>query len=201
MSFLQVSSRKLILKPSKLKNTKVFISIEMDKLKLKITILANVLLCLLIVLSFINAIFLVRIRTENHIWFIVLIGINIMGSIFAIVILMIFNIFFFRAFNRDEKLSKLKIINSLILMLCLILIFLFSFFAYLLLIRGYESSYLLVTTLLLFLTYSCRIIIVGSIFLIFTLFINSCQTFYKCIDELQDENRRNNNVEVGRSQV
>jgi uncharacterized BrkB/YihY/UPF0761 family membrane protein len=200
MSFLLVSSRKLFLKPSKLKNTKVFISIKMDKLKLKITILVNVLLGLLIVLSFINAIFLVQIRTENHIWFIIIIGINIMCSIFAIVILMVFSIFFFRAFNRDEKLSKLKIINSLIFILCLILIFLSSFFAYLLFIRGYESSYLLVTTLLLFLTYSCRIIIVGSIFLIFTLFINSCQTCFKRTDEPQDESRRSNNVEVGRSQ-
>jgi uncharacterized BrkB/YihY/UPF0761 family membrane protein len=173
----------------------------MDKLKLKITILANVLLGLLIFLSFINAIFLVKIRTENHIWFIVIIGINITCSIFAIVILMMFCKFFFRAFNRDEKLSKLKIINSLIFMLCLILIFIFSFFAYLLLICEYQSSYLFVTTLLLFLTYSCRIIIIGSIFLIFTLLINRCQIYYKRTDEPQDENRRSNNMEVGMSPV
>jgi uncharacterized BrkB/YihY/UPF0761 family membrane protein len=171
----------------------------MDYLKLNITILSNFMLGLLIIMSFINAIFLGT--DKNQMWFLVISGINISCSIFSIVILLMFSIFVFRLLNRVEKLSKRKIINFLIFILCLILIILFSFFSYLLLIRGYESRYLLFTALLIFLTYSCRIIIIGSIFIINTVVINTCYTCYKCSNEMTDKNRRSDNLDFVRNHV
>jgi hypothetical protein len=165
----------------------------MDNLQLKIIILSNFMLGLLIILSFINAIFF---EIENQMWFMIISGVNISCSVFAIVILIKFSIFFFRLLNQVENLSKRKIINFLLFILCLFLIFLFSFFAYLLIIRGYQSKYLLITSLLIFLTYSCRIIIVGSIFVIFTVSINSCYTCYKCTEEMLDKNRRSDNLDT-----
>jgi hypothetical protein len=168
----------------------------MDNRKLKIIIWSNLMLGLLIILSFINAIVS---KTRNRIWFMIIIGVNILCFVFAIVLLIIFNIFLFRRLIQVEKLSKRKIINFLIFILCLILVFLFSFFAYL--IRRYESKYLLMTTLLIFLSYICDIIIVGSIFTIFTVSINSCYTCYKCTEELLDENRRSDNLGTIRYRV
>jgi amino acid transporter len=170
----------------------------MDNLKLKIIILSNFMLGLLIIVSLINAIFF---ETENQMWFMIINGINISCSVFVIVILIKLSIFFFRLLNQVEKLSKRKIINFLIFILCLILIFLFSFFAYLLLIRGCESKYLLITTLLIFLTYSCRIIIIGSIFIINTVVINTCYTCYMCSKEMKNENRRSDNLDTSRYRV
>jgi uncharacterized BrkB/YihY/UPF0761 family membrane protein len=171
----------------------------MDGLKLNITILSSFMLSLIIIMSLINAIFLGT--DKNQVWFLVISGINISCAIFLIVILLVFSIFFFRLLNRVEELSKRKIISFLILILCLILIILFSFFSYLLLIRGYQSRYLLVTSLLIFLTYSCRIIIIGSIFIINTVVINICYTCYKCSKETTDKNRRSDNLDFGRDRV
>jgi uncharacterized BrkB/YihY/UPF0761 family membrane protein len=171
----------------------------MDRLKLNIIILSSFMFGLLIIMSLINAIF--DENDENQVWFLVISGINISCSIFAIVILLMFSIFFFRLLNRVEELSKRKIINCFTLILCLILIILFSFFSYLLVIRGYESRYLLVTALFIFLTYSCRIIIIGSIFIINTVVINTCYTCYKCSNEMTDENRRSKNLDFDKNRV
>ncbi len=161
----------------------------MDRLKIKIIILTIFVLCSTFILSFLNAI--IR-RTDNKLLVNIVEGINISCAIIAVLILIIMCIIYCRLINQIEESSKHFIINFIIFFSCLVFKILFSFFAYLLIIRRFKSDDLFISTLLIFFKYICRVIIVGSIFMIFTVAMNSC---YACLKELGDE-RRNSDLEM-----
>jgi hypothetical protein len=161
----------------------------MDRLRIKIIILTIFLLCSTLILSFLNAI--IR-TTDNKLLVNIVEGINISCAVIVIVILIIMCTIYCRLVNQIEEPSKHFIINFMIFFSCLVFKILFSFFAYLLIIRRFKSNNLFISTLLIFFKYICRVIIVGSIFMIFTVAMNSC---YTCFRELEDE-RRNSDLEM-----
>jgi hypothetical protein len=156
---------------------------KVENPKIKITVFTNFMLCLLIIASLINAILL---GTDNPVWIIFIEGFNLTCSIIIICLLVMFCLNCVRLINLVEDLSKRKILNACIFIFCLIQISLFPFFAYTLLLQGYESRFLIVSALLIFSTFSCRMIIVGSIFMLFAISVNMCYTCYQCTHELVD---------------
>jgi hypothetical protein len=161
----------------------------MDKLRIKIIILTIFILCSTFILSFLNAIIS---RTDNKLLVNIVEGMNISCAIIAIVILIIMCTIYCRLINHIEESSKHFIINFIIFFSCLVFKILFSFFAYLLIIRRFESNNLFISTLLIFFKYIFRVIIVGSIFMICSVAMNSC---YTCFKGLEDE-RRNSDLEM-----
>jgi hypothetical protein len=156
---------------------------KVENPRIKITVFTHFMLCLLIIVSFINAILL---GTDNPVWIIFIEGLNLTCSIMTTCLLAIFCLICVRLINLVEDLSKRKILNACVFISCLIQISLFSFFAYTLLLRGYESRFLIVSAMLIFSTFSCRVIIVGSIFMLFAISVNMCYTCYQCTHELVD---------------
>jgi hypothetical protein len=149
--------------------------------KIKIALFTNFMLCLLIILSFINAIFL---ETDNRVLIVFIEALNLTCSVMAAVILIMFCIICIRLINLVEDLLKRKFISAVVFVFCLVQIFLFSFFAYTLFLRGYESRSFMVSALLIFSTFACRIITVGSIFMLIAISANMCYIGYKCSREL-----------------
>jgi hypothetical protein len=152
---------------------------KVENLKIKIALFTNFMLCFLIILSLINATFL---ETDNRIAFIELL--NLTCSVMAAVILIMFCIICIRLINLVKDLLKRKFISALVFVFCLFQIFLFSFFAYTLFLRGYESKFFMVSVILIFSTFTCRIIIVGSTFMLIAISANMCYIGYKCTQEL-----------------
>jgi hypothetical protein len=156
---------------------------KVESPKIKIVVFTNFMLCLLIIASFINAILL---GTDNPVWIVFIEVLNLTCSIMIACLLVMFCLMCIQLINLIEDLLKRKILNACIFIFCLIQISLFPFFAYTLLLRGYESKFLIVSALLIFSTFSCRIIIIGSIFMLFAISVNMCYTCYQCTHELVD---------------
>lgn len=154
---------------------------KVENLKIKIALFTNFMLCFLIILSLINATFL---ETDNRIAFIELL--NLTCSVMAAVILIMFCIICIRLINLVEDLSKRKFINAIVFIFCFVQIILFTYFVFILQLRGYESRFFIISALLIFSTFACRMIIIGSIFMLFAVFINMCYTCFKCTDEMID---------------
>jgi hypothetical protein len=149
----------------------------------KIAVFTHILLFLLIILSILNAIFL---GSGHHVWLTVIVALNLICMILSIGILLVLCIVSIRLINLVEDLSKRKFINAIVFIFCFVQIILFTFFAFILELRGYESRFFIVSALLIFLTFACRIIIIGSIFMFFAIFINMCYTCLKCTDAMID---------------
>jgi hypothetical protein len=153
---------------------------KVENPKIKIALFTYFMLCLLIILSFINAIFL---ETDNRVWIVFIEALNLTCSVIAAVIFIMFCIICIRLINLVEDLSKRKFISAVVFVYCLAQIFLFSSFAYTLFLRGYESRYFMVSAMLILSTFACRIIIVGSIFMLIAISANMCYIGYKCSQE------------------
>jgi hypothetical protein len=149
----------------------------------KITVFIHILLVLLVILSILNAIFL---GTGHHVWLILIEALNLICMILAIGILLVFCIICIRLINLVEDLSKRKFINAIVFIFCFVQIILFTYFVFILQLRGYESRFFIISALLIFSTFACRMIIIGSIFMLFAVFINMCYTCFKCTDEMID---------------
>jgi hypothetical protein len=149
----------------------------------KLTVFTHTLLVLLIILSILNAIFL---GTGHHIWLILIELLNIICIILAIGILLVFCVICIQLINTVENLSKRKLINAIVFFVCFVHIILFTYVAFILQFRGYESRFFIISVLLIFATFACRMIIIGSIFMLFAILINTCYICLKCTNRMID---------------